>query len=574
MIPAERVLSANGIRLPSYAQGEHATTCPRCSRDRKTAAHRAAKCLSVRIEDGRAFWHCNHCNWSGPNPGDGKGNGDGGGQPLIEYIYRDKDGAPRFRKVRNRPGASPRFYIQKWDGSGWAKDKEANDKIKTKLDLIYRADDVAKAIADGREILVVEGEKDADNLWRLGFAATCNPHGASDVGQRPKWTRGHSVQLAGASVVVLNDNDPPGILHAQAACKLSIGVAKRVRRITLADHWPDIGEGDDVSDWLERGGGTRDKLAELIAAAPVEGPRDRGDRPTIIIEVGRTERIVDEIERLLIASDRRLFQRGSMVASTGFVKMKTWDEKDVTVEVIEERGNHALLEDFEHIADYQEHDRRGNLQPCNPPQRLVLTLKDRKSRLRLPVIVGIVNCPSINIKGDLLDRPGYGNDGVVFDPLGVEFPRAPDLPTKAMAETALKRILRAFETFAFVSDDDKAVATSGVITAVARRGLPFAPAHGFDAPVAGSGKSKIVDIITIVATGRRAAVMAQGDEAEFPKAFGAGLIRGDPMIAIDNCSHPVEGDLLNMSLTQEMVDVRILGQSKQILVCKRKRLSL
>ena len=279
----EHVLNANEIRLPDYAQGEHATTCPRCSRDRKTAGHRAAKCLSVRIEEGKAFWHCNHCGWSGPNPGDGGGNG--GGQPLIAYIYRDKGGAPLFRKVRNKP-RDPPFYIQKWDGSGWAKGKEANAKIKVNMDLIYRADEVAKAIADDREILVVEGEKDADRLWSLGFAATCNAHGASEPDRAPKWKRAHSAQLAGASIVVLNDHDPPGIAHAQTICKLSAGVAESVRRVVLADHWHDIGKGDDVSDWLERGGGTRDKLAVLIAAAPVVAPGPSGPdgrkRPTII----------------------------------------------------------------------------------------------------------------------------------------------------------------------------------------------------------------------------------------------------------------------------------------------------
>jgi hypothetical protein len=486
----------------------------------------------------------------------------------MPYVYRDKEGIIRFRKVRNAPGREPRFFLQKWSGLGWERGTRGVD-----TSILYRAHEVAKAIADDREIFVVEGEKDADRLWSLGFAATSNAHGASEPDKAPKWKRKHSEQLRGADIVVLNDNDPPGVTHAKTICQLSVGVAKSVRCLVLADHWPDIGKGDDVSDWLDRGGGTRDRLAALIAAAPamVPGPSGPDDndgrkRPTIILEVGHTERIVHEIERLLIASDRRLFQRGSMIVTTGFAKMKTWDEKDVTVQVIEERGNHALLEDFECVADYQGRNRRGNLQPINPPTRLALTLKDRKSRLHLPVITGIVNCPSINIRGDLLDRPGYGADGVVFDPLGVEFPRVPDFPTKADALTALGRILRVLETFAFISDDDKAVATSGILTAVARRGLPFAPAHCFDAPVAGSGKSKIVDIITIIVTGRRAAVMDQGDEEEFRKAFGACLMRGDPMIAIDNCSHPVEGDLLNMSLTQEMVDVRILGQSKQVRV--------
>jgi hypothetical protein len=303
------------------------------------------------------------------------------------------------------------------------------------------------------------------------------------------------------------------------------------------------------------------------ARRQVEKAQAADPRPTITLEVGHTERIVNELENLLIASDRGLYQRGALVVSTGFAKMKTWDKKDVVVQVIEERGNYAMLEDMQAVANFLGFDKKGNLRPVNPTQPLVLTLKDRKSRLRLPILTGIVNCPSISFDGELLDQPGYDPaTGVLFDLLGVQFPRVPDLPSKARAETALANILRAIETFAFETDDDKAVATSGIITGVARRGLPFAPLHGFDAPVAGSGKSKLVDIITIAATGRRAAVMSQGEPQEFAKALGAILMRGDPLIPIDNCSQPLEGDLLNMALTQEFVEVRILGYSKMITV--------
>jgi hypothetical protein len=178
--PAE-LLQANGIQLADFSIGRHYATCPRCSATRKTE-HRKAKCLGVSIEAGdRVGWGCNHCGWTGPH----SGNGNGGGQPLASYVYRDKSGAERFRKVRNEPGREPRFFIQKWDGAEWARGKEANAKIKTQLDLIYRADEIAKAVDEGRTILVVEGEKDVDNVRRLGFVATCNAHGAAKPGQDP-----------------------------------------------------------------------------------------------------------------------------------------------------------------------------------------------------------------------------------------------------------------------------------------------------------------------------------------------------------------------------------------------------
>ena len=133
--------------------------------------------------------------------------------------------------------------------------------------------------------------------------------------------------------------------------------------------------------------------------------------------------------------------------------------------------------------------------------------------------------------------------------------------------TALARILRLVETFDFVSKDDKAVALSLILTAIARPGLPTAPLHGFDAPVAGSGKSKLVDIASILATGHEAGVTAQGEtREEAEKRFSTLLMRGDLIIALDNCEGPLEGVVFNQALTQQWANLRILGQSKAIRV--------
>ena len=42
------------------------------------------------------------------------------------------------------------------------------------------------------------------------------------------------------------------------------------------------------------------------------------------------------------------------------------------------------------------------------------------------------------------------------------------------------------------------------------------------------------------------------------------LMRGDPFIAIDNCDRPLEGALLNQMLTQQQVELRVLGFSKMV----------
>src|SRR5262249_39780268 len=94
---------------------------------------------------------------------------------------------------------------------------------------------------------------------------------------KPKWYREHSEQLRDANIVVLNDNDAAGYAHADATCRLSLGIAKRVQRLDLKPHWSDIPVGGDVSDWLDAGH-TREELDALMETAPdYDGPRQPPD---------------------------------------------------------------------------------------------------------------------------------------------------------------------------------------------------------------------------------------------------------------------------------------------------------
>jgi hypothetical protein len=316
----EELLLAHHIALTDLSPGRHYTTCPECSSGRSTAAHRTMKCLGVTIEaEDKVFWGCNHCGMSGPQP---KPNG-GGGPELTAYVYRDAAGVARFRKVRNLPGREPRFWLEQSDGNdGWNKGTKGVD-----TGIIYRADEVARAIAAGRMVLVAEGEKDCDSLRALGFVATCNAHGASEMGKAPKWKPHHSAQLKGADVVVLNDNDAPGYAHADATCKLSIGVAKRVRRLDLALHWPNAPKGGDVSDWLAQGH-TREELATLI-----EDARDYEGRATEPAPPEAPSKTLDEVvaafQRWLLLDDL-----GPVYAVLGTVAANLLDGEPVWTGII------------------------------------------------------------------------------------------------------------------------------------------------------------------------------------------------------------------------------------------------
>jgi hypothetical protein len=97
-----------------------------------------------------------------------------------------------------------------------------------------------------------------------------------------------------------------------------------------------------------------------------------------------------------------------------------------------------------------------------------------------------------------------------------------------------------------------------------RRALDFAPMHSFDSPTAGTGKSMVTDIVSIIATGEQAGVVAHTeDQKEFDKHLSAILMRGIPLIAIDNCEAPLKSTLLNQTLTQPITDSRISARANR-----------
>jgi hypothetical protein len=249
------LLRAHNINISSTAPGRYYTTCPKCSAGRMRS-HQKSKVLGVTINGNGAHWGCNHCGWTGPQKGNGS---DRGAENIVTYDYLDENGVLLFQKVR---GPRKKFWQRKPDGAGgWV------NKLGDTRKVIYRLPEVNEAIAAGYTIICVEGEKDADNLWKIGIPATCNPDGASEPGQAAKWRPEYSEMLRGADLVVIGDNDEAGRAHVEATARTCAGVAANVRILDLAKRWPDCPMGGDISNWLEAGH-SREELDALIEQAP------------------------------------------------------------------------------------------------------------------------------------------------------------------------------------------------------------------------------------------------------------------------------------------------------------------
>jgi putative DNA primase/helicase len=404
--------------------------------------------------------------------------------------------------------------------------------------------------------------------WNI--PSTCNAGGAKN------WRAEHSAYLRGAEVVILPDYDPAGQSHLDRCAASLKEAGANVRVLDL----PGLDAKGDVVDWRDAGG-TAERLHDLIAhearpwappnggghypQRPSRGIEDDNDgKPVIKIKAGDLPCLVDATEDAVLGADRGLYKRGGQIVRVGDIELLGADEKKTTALAILDQSEHALLEDASASAHFLRfHKRENKWLPADPPMNVIRAWQARASRLRLPLLSGVISSPLILPTGRIIDKHGYDpRTGFFFDPLGTSFSQVPAKPTQDDARQALEIFHGVIAEFPFVDEASKSVALSGILTSVARRALDFAFMHAVTAPAFGSGKSYLVDLFCMIATGRAAPVVTQGrSPEEFDKQLDARLLKGVGHIAIDNVSRPLEGERLCQILTQPYLDIRPLGIS-------------
>lgn len=189
-----------------------------------------------------------------------------GQQKRIEavYDYRDEKGKYLYSKVRFE-GKEIRYVTVD-------QEQDTYQYCKTKgIATLYRLPELLRAIRAGYPVYIVEGEKDADTLKSLGYTAT-TAGGASD------WRREYAEYFTGAKVVILPDNDKPGL-------ELKDQIIRDLKHYAHSIRWTITSEAEkgDVTDYLKKEGHSKEELQELISeskniGAPwlyVDGPAGR-----------------------------------------------------------------------------------------------------------------------------------------------------------------------------------------------------------------------------------------------------------------------------------------------------------
>jgi hypothetical protein len=200
---------------------------------------------------------------------------------VKAYDYTDAAGQLIFQVCRMEPKD---FRQRRPDGKRWAWNLKGVEPV------LYRLPSVLAA----SEVLLVEGEKDADNLAALGFTATTVPGGAG------KWRESYKEVLQGKQVVLIPDNDNPGREHMVKIAQSLNGSAAGIKLIEL----PGLPSKGDVSDFIETFSDPQEaaeRLALIIDGAKPYTPPKAVSIEDIVLDVSAFRAIEVEPRGKLLA---------------------------------------------------------------------------------------------------------------------------------------------------------------------------------------------------------------------------------------------------------------------------------
>jgi hypothetical protein len=314
------------------------------------------------------------------------------------------------------------------------------------------------------------------------------------------------------------------------------------------------------------------------AAGPSEATTtDEGERPAnevapsnnlpvIQIKDGELSLLATKAEELLIAAGVPIYQRSGRLVRPIIETVDATRGRKTKVAQLKVLDETYLRDLLCRHARWEKYNARSKkMVPTNPPMEIAATVLARVGDWTFDAISGVITTPTMRPDGSLLTEQGYDQDTGLLLVEPPPMPAIPDQPTREDALEALALLEDLLSEFPLVDDVAFACALSAMITPVVRGAFSVTPLHASRAPDAGSGKSYLMDTVATIAIGQPMPVMSTGaNKEETEKRLGSALMKGQPLISIDNISGELGGDALCQIIERPMVDIRILGSSESV----------
>ena len=430
----------------------------------------------------------------------------------------------------------------------------------------------------GMPLIITEGSRKADSAVSCGLCAVALM-GVAAWHRLPDW---NDFPIKGRTVYLCFDSDAMQKravwiqLRDLKTWLESLGAKVAIIYLPPGPHGAKVG----LDDWIAArksdaltDADIREALFVLAMTELHHCPgKELGEdgRPEIVIIPGRRPWLVDRAEEVIVDYRRwKLFQRGGIVCRVVEIDLSERDEeKPLSIRrpdgaVVLKTVDAITLEDILGRGISWLRNQKGELVPADCPPKVAATYLSRVGQWRLPALTGVIEVPTVLSDGTIVDSPGYDPASGLYLYTRETWLPVPEAPSRAEAEAALRTLCEPFDEFPFVSEADRSVILSEVLTGLVRRQLPSAPLHGHDAPAQGSGKSLLADCTAMLLTGRPVASMPLGgDSEEIRKRITSVLLAGDLIVNIDNVVRPLKSDALAMAITQPIYADRVLGRNE------------
>lgn len=212
-------------------------------------------------------------------------------------------------------------------------------------------------------------------------------------------------------------------------------------------------------------------------------------------------------------------------------------------------------------------ERRGKngpvMQRCSVDDRLVdavIGMPDRWSGV-IREVRAVHRLPVLRMDGSLIGE-GYDADTkLLVDFSGATYPEPKT--TREAAVKAVEWLEDLVCDFPWETELDRSTMVALLITATMRRTFNLCPGFLIDSPSSGIGKGTLVNMTSVLMSGRMPANMNQpGGEDELRKSVFSFLRDGVDHLSIDNITLPFGGEAYDTMMTSEVYTQRVLGKSE------------
>lgn len=194
----------------------------------------------------------------------------------------------------------------------------------------------------------------------------------------------------------------------------------------------------------------------------------------------------------------------------------------------------------------------------------ILSLREHR---KLKKVNAIITAPIISKDGQLIAKAGYhSKTGLYYD--NSQYPnktlKVNTRPNEQELADALSKLLVPFEKFPYASNLDRSVMLAAVLTAIMRPVFKECPGFGFDAPVAGTGKTLLAQSIGQLMVSPNQPILTYADDGsrnddETRKRLFSALMAGEKCMLIDNVQKTFDSSSLSTYTTSSVYTDRKLG---------------